>query len=174
MSRPSPGRTCRPWLPNCSQPRPTLSSAPNSPWSTSRRPSSRWRPDLSPATSLTLRTTIVLAGMATGGIDRVAAQDSVAQFYRGKTINFVIGANIGGGNDAYARLVARHIGSHIRGTPLVVAKNMPGAGRNKAAAYLYSQAAKDGTAIGAIQPGAILQPLLSGQKATHDPSKINF
>jgi tripartite-type tricarboxylate transporter receptor subunit TctC len=129
---------------------------------------------LSPATSLTLCTTIVLAGMATGGIDRVEAQDSVAQFYRGKTINFVIGANIGGGNDAYARLLARHIGSHIPGAPLVVAQNMPGAGSNKAAAYLYSQASKDGTAIGAIQPGAILQPLLSGQKAAHDPSRFNF
>ena len=123
--------------------------------------------------SLTAVVRAVLAGMA-GAADPAAAQDSVAQFYRGKTINFVIGANIGGGNDAYARLLARHIGKHIPGTPLVVAQNMPGAGSNKAAAYLYSQAPKDGTAIGAIQPGAVLQPLLSGQKSAHDPEQVQL
>jgi tripartite-type tricarboxylate transporter receptor subunit TctC len=109
-----------------------------------------------------------------GATNFAAAQDSVARFYRGKTINFVIGANVGGGNDAYARLVARHIGKHIPGTPQIAGQNMPGAGSNKAAAYLYSQAPRDGTAIGAIQPGAVLQPLLSGQKSAHDPSKFNF
>src|SRR3954453_14580435 len=117
---------------------------------------------------------VTIASVICGTAGIAAAQDSVAQFYRGKTINFVIGANVGGGNDTYARLVARHIGKYISGTPQVLVQNMPGAGSNKAAAYLYVQAPKDGTAFGAIQPGAILQPLLSGQKAGHDPSKFNF
>jgi tripartite-type tricarboxylate transporter receptor subunit TctC len=117
---------------------------------------------------------LALACCIAGASERAAGQDSVAQFYRGKTLNFVVGANIGGGNDAYARLVARHIGKYIPGNPQVVAQNMPGAGSNKAAGFLYAQAAKDGTAIGAIQPGAVLQPLLSGQKGGHDPSKFNF
>jgi tripartite-type tricarboxylate transporter receptor subunit TctC len=116
--------------------------------------------------------TIASVLCSTAGI--AAAQDTVAQFYRGKTINFVIGANVGGGNDTYARLVARHMGKYIPGAPQVVAQNMPGAGSNKAAGYLYAQAPKDGTAFGAIQPGAILQPLLSGQRTGHDPSKFNF
>jgi tripartite-type tricarboxylate transporter receptor subunit TctC len=117
---------------------------------------------------------VTIASVICGTAGIAAAQDSAAQFYRGKTINFVIGANVGGGNDTYARLVARHIGKYISGTPQVLAQNMPGAGSNKAAAYLYVQAPKDGTAIGAIQPGAILQPLLSGQRTGHDPSKFNF
>ena len=79
---------------------------------------------------------------------------------------------VGGGYDAYARLVARHFGRHIPGNPAIVVQNMPGAGSNKAAAYLALQAPKDGTAIGAIQPGAILQPLLSDQPVPHDPSKF--
>jgi tripartite-type tricarboxylate transporter receptor subunit TctC len=119
-------------------------------------------------------TVICAMQVVASAANSVAAQDSVAQFYRGKTINFVVGANIGGGNDAYARLVARHIGKYIPGTPQVVAQNMPGAGSNKAAAFLYSQAPKDGTAIGAIQPGAVLGPILSGQKSAHDPGKFNF
>ena len=126
---------------------------------------------MSPATSLTLCATLVLAGMATGGIDRVEAQDSVAQFYRGKTINFVIGANIGGGNDAYARLLARHIGSHIPGGAAGRGAEHAGRGQQQGRRLSLFAGPKDGTAIGAIQPGAILQPLLSGQKAAHDPSR---
>jgi tripartite-type tricarboxylate transporter receptor subunit TctC len=121
-----------------------------------------------------LRAITAAACILAGTAAIAAAQESVAQFYRGKTINFVIGANVGGGNDTYARLVARHIGKYIPGNPQIVGQNMPGAGSNKAAGFLYAQALKDGTAIGAIQPGAVLQPLLSGQKAAHDPSRFNF
>jgi tripartite-type tricarboxylate transporter receptor subunit TctC len=103
-----------------------------------------------------------------------APADPVAEFYRGKTIHFVIGSNTGGGFDAYARLVARHLGKYIPGNPAVVAQNMPGAGSNKAAGYLYAQAPKDGTTIGSIQPGAVLHPLLTEQPAGHDPSKFHF
>jgi tripartite-type tricarboxylate transporter receptor subunit TctC len=119
-----------------------------------------------------LLATLALTWVGTAG--NATAQDSVAQFYRGKTLNFVIGANVGGGNDTYARLVARHIGKYIPGNPQVVAQNMPGAGSSKAAGFLYTQAPKDGTAVGAIQPGAVLQPLLTGQRGGHDPSKFNF
>jgi tripartite-type tricarboxylate transporter receptor subunit TctC len=49
---------------------------------------------------------------------------------------------------------------------------MPGAGSNKAAAFVALQAPKDGTAIGAIQPGAVLQPLIYDQPVPHDPSKF--
>src|SRR5262249_21281676 len=53
---------------------------------------------------------------------------SVEEFYRGKTINFVIGYPTAGAPDIYARLVARHIAKHIPGIPNVIARNMPGAG----------------------------------------------
>src|SRR5262249_14932240 len=56
--------------------------------------------------------------------------------------------------------------------PQVVPQNMPGAGSNKAAAFIFNQAPKDGTAIGAIQPGAVLAPLLSDQPVQHDPKKF--
>ena len=77
-----------------------------------------------------------------------ARADSVADFYRGKTINVYVGVNIGGGYDFEARLLARFMKSHIPGNPTLVVQNMIGAGGIKMANYLYSIAPQDGTAIG--------------------------
>jgi tripartite-type tricarboxylate transporter receptor subunit TctC len=101
------------------------------------------------------------------------AQDAVAQFYKGKQINLYVGSSAGGGYDAYARLLARRFGNFIPGNPTIVVQNMPGAGSNKLAGYIYSVAPKDGTAVGAIFSGAILQPLL-GDSVAHDPSKLLY
>ncbi|HLH93934.1 MAG TPA: hypothetical protein VKW08_02325 [Xanthobacteraceae bacterium] len=101
------------------------------------------------------------------------AQDAVAQFFRGKQINLYVGSSAGGGYDTYARLLARRFGNFIPGNPSVVPQNMPGAGSNKLASYMYTVAPKDGTAIGAIFSGAILQPLL-GDPVQHDPSKFIY
>ena len=101
------------------------------------------------------------------------AQDAVAQFYRGKQISLYIGTTPGGGYDAYARLLARKFASYIPGNPTIVPQNMPGAGSNKLAGYMYAVAPKDGTAIGAIFSGAIMQPLF-GDALAHDPSKFIY
>jgi tripartite-type tricarboxylate transporter receptor subunit TctC len=79
-----------------------------------------------------------------------AAADTVADFYRGRTINLVVGYAPGGGYDLCARLVARHIGRHIPGNPAVVVQNMPGAGSLRAANFIYAAAPSDGATIGAI------------------------
>src|ERR1041384_3904715 len=104
----------------------------------------------------------------------VRAQDAVAQFYRGKQINLYIGSTPGGGYDTYARLLARKFGSYIPGNPAIIPQNMPGAGSNKLASFIYSVAPKDGTAIGAIFSGAILQPLVGDTPVQHDPSKFIY
>jgi tripartite-type tricarboxylate transporter receptor subunit TctC len=107
--------------------------------------------------------------------DGASAQDSIdpiEAFYRGRTITITVGSAVGGGYDAYARLVGRHLGRHIPGNPTVIVQNIPGAGSNKAASYVALQAPKDGTAIGAVQAGAILQPLLFEQPVPHDPAKF--
>ena len=76
-----------------------------------------------------------------------ARADAVADFYRGKQINLVVGYGPGGGYDVYARLVGRHLGRHIPGQPSVVVQNMPGAGSLRAVNYLYNVAARDGTTL---------------------------
>src|SRR5262249_53255062 len=95
-------------------------------------------------------------------------------FYKGKQINIVVGSSAGGGYDLYARLLARFYGAFVPGAPAIVPQNMSGAGSNRAAAYIYSVAPKDGTTIGAIFPGAILQPLLGDVPVQHDPSKFIY
>jgi tripartite-type tricarboxylate transporter receptor subunit TctC len=120
--------------------------------------------------------TIALAGMLLGSAPGAFAQDAVADFYRGKSIRFVIGAITGGGNDTYARLVGRHLGKHIPGNPTILPINMPGASGHVSAAHIYTVAAKDGTAIGATTPGVITDPLWAGDagkdKFNYDPTKL--
>ncbi len=103
-----------------------------------------------------------------------AAQDPVEQFYRGKSINVYVGSSAGGGYDSYARILSRYMSKYIPGNPLIVVQNMPGAGSNKAAGYVYGVAPKDGTVIGAIFPGSILQPLIGDSAVQHDPAKFVY
>jgi tripartite-type tricarboxylate transporter receptor subunit TctC len=115
-----------------------------------------------------------LAWLGPWAVAGAAAQDAVEAFYKGKQISIVVGSSPGGGYDTYARLLARHFGDQVPGHPTIVVQNMSGAGSNRAAGYIYSVAPKDGTAIGAVFPGAILQPLLSEVPVPHDPSRLVY
>src|SRR5436309_1886088 len=83
-------------------------------------------------------------------LPQASAQQSVADFYRGKSITMAVGTSPGGDYDLRMRMVGRHIGKHIPGNPLVVPSNMPGAGQMLVANWLANAAPKDGTAIIAI------------------------
>jgi tripartite-type tricarboxylate transporter receptor subunit TctC len=104
-----------------------------------------------------------------------AAPVRAADFYAGKTIDFIVGGDVGGGYDIYARVVARHLNRFIPGSPTIVPKNQPGAGSGRAASFLYSVAPKDGTVIGAVFPGAIMGPLLDDRaQPLYDPTKFQY
>jgi len=118
------------------------------------------------------RIVLLLALVLPSGLAAASTQ-AAADFYAGKQIELIVGSGPGGGYDTYARLLARRFGNYLPGNPTVVVQNMPGAGSNKAASYVYSVAPRDGTAIGAIFSGAILQPLL-GDPVQHDPSKFIY
>ena len=79
-----------------------------------------------------------------------AEAQSVADFYRGKTITMAVGTSPGGDYDLRMRMVARYIGRHIPGNPTIIATNMPGAGQMLVANWLASVAPKDGTVIVAL------------------------
>jgi tripartite-type tricarboxylate transporter receptor subunit TctC len=87
----------------------------------------------------------VLASLAFGMPG--AQADPVADFYKGRQVNLIVGYGTGGGYDVYGRLLARHLGRHIPGNPIVVVQNMPGAGSLRAVNFLANTAPKDGTAI---------------------------
>jgi tripartite-type tricarboxylate transporter receptor subunit TctC len=115
---------------------------------------------------------LVTATLPVGG---ARAQDSVAQFFRGKQITVIVGSSAGGGYDVYARLLARHMSKYIPGNPVIVVTNMPGAASNSAAAQIYNVVPKDGTVIGALQTAAVLDPLFGDPARTkHDASKFIY
>ena len=102
------------------------------------------------------------------------AQSAVADFYRGRTINLIVGYSAGGGYDTYARLLARYIGRHIPGNPQIVVQNMPGAGSLKAANYLYNVAPKDGATIGMFSRGMAMEPLIGASPTQFDAAKFTW
>ncbi len=103
-----------------------------------------------------------------------ARSESAEPFFARKTITIYVGYTAGGSYDLYARLIARHLGRHIPGTPTVVAQNMPGAGSMKAANYLNQVAPKDGTALGVIVESAALEQILGNAAVQYDAAKFTY
>jgi len=101
-------------------------------------------------------------------------EQAVANFYRGKTVRFVVGFAPGGGFDTYTRAIARHIGQHIPGNPAVIVDNMPGGGSLIAANYVYGASRPDGLTVGNWIGGLILQQLLGGEGIEFDARKYRF
>jgi len=123
---------------------------------------------------LTAVASVVAAAVAIGSVSAIAA-DAAAQFYRGKTVQVLVGFSPGGGYDLYARTLARYLGKHIPGNPTVITQNMPGAGSMKVMNYLYNAARKDGTFIGTFARGMVFEPLLGHAKGTaFDATKFNW
>jgi tripartite-type tricarboxylate transporter receptor subunit TctC len=86
------------------------------------------------------------------GAAPAARAQSVADFYRGKTLNMLVGVGVGGEFDLLTRLLAKYIGRHIPGNPSTVTQNMVGASGLKVLNYVYNQAPRDGTSIILVQP----------------------
>jgi tripartite-type tricarboxylate transporter receptor subunit TctC len=107
-------------------------------------------------------------------ISGAAAADSVAEFYKGKTVSLVVSTPPGGGYDLHARPVGNHIGRHIPGNPNVVVQNMPGAGGLRALNHLYNAAAQDGTVFGIVHSTAPYAGLLGTGTTKFDPTKISW
>ena len=126
---------------------------------------------LKPAPASHVRT--FAAAAATGlFILTFATPAAAAEFFAGKSIDLLIGAAPGGGYDIYARALGRHLGRHIPGNPTIVAKNMPGAGSARVGGFISAIAPKDGTAIAALMPGAIIGQLLDPKaEALFDPDQ---
>src|SRR4051794_22753838 len=88
------------------------------------------------------------------------SQSSIEGFYRDKRVRMIVGYGVGTGNDLYMRLLARHLGKHIPGKPVIVPENMPGAGSMVMMNYLYNAAARDGSVIGTPSRNLAVEPLL--------------
>ncbi len=96
------------------------------------------------------------------------------EFYKGKTILFIVGTPPGGGYDTYTRAVARHIGKYIPGNPTPIVQNMTGAGGLVAANYIYNRAKPDGLTIGVWPSGQVLRQALGDRSVKFKGDKFGW
>jgi tripartite-type tricarboxylate transporter receptor subunit TctC len=94
--------------------------------------------------------------------------------FKSETLSISIGYPAGGAPDLYFRVFARHYGHHIPGNPIIVPKNMPGAGTLRVANYIYNVAARDGTELGNFSSAATMEPLMDNDQARFDASKFSW
>ena len=109
-----------------------------------------------------------LITMAIGVPSSACAQD----FFKDKTLTFIVGYSPGGTYDQYTRLIARHIGKHLKGNPSRIVENMPGAGGIITANHLYNRVKPDGLTIGAWASPLILQHIMGNDATKFDGRKV--
>jgi tripartite-type tricarboxylate transporter receptor subunit TctC len=102
------------------------------------------------------------------------ARATTHDFYKGKTIRFVVGFAAGGGYDLAARIFSRHMGKHIPGNPTIVVENEPGAGSLKVANYTYSGARPDGLFVGIWNGAFVIRQALGDRAVRFDARKLNW
>ena len=102
------------------------------------------------------------------------AQNSVEAFYKGRTVELVVGTLPGGGYDLYGRLIARYLGKHIPGAPTVIVRNMPGAGHLRMANWLYNVAPRDGTVLATTPQSIAIEQALGTDGVQYDAGKFTY
>lgn len=110
---------------------------------------------------------LVLAIITASAASGATAQDAET-FFKGRTLQLVIGSAEGGGFDGAGRLAAKYLRQHLPGRPLIVAQNMPGASGIRVADFLHNVAARDGSTFGITQPSVFLNKLID-PAATYRP-----
>ncbi len=117
---------------------------------------------------------VAAAGLCTLSAMTMARAAPVEDFYKGKTIDLVIGYSPGATYDLYARMVARHLGDHIPGNPKILPRNMPGGGSRIAVNYIYKVAPQDGTAMATADQSLPVEQAMGDKELTVDVNKLNW
>ena len=107
-------------------------------------------------------------------IGLAAAPLVMAQSFSGKTVTIVVGYKPGGGYDATARLLARHLPKHIPGRPAVIVQNMPGGNSIIAANHVYNVAKPDGLTIGSFNRNLPIAQLTGVEGLKFDVTKFEW
>jgi tripartite-type tricarboxylate transporter receptor subunit TctC len=103
-----------------------------------------------------------------------SAADPIADFYKGKQVNWILSAGAGGGYSSYAHVFAAYLSAHIPGKPSVIVQNMPGAGGIRAMTYFNSVAPHDGTTIGLVHSSVPFAPLYGIKGANFDARHMHW
>lgn len=119
-----------------------------------------------------IRRTLLVATLVAA--PTVARAESAEEFFKTATISMYVGSGPGGGYDAIARLVARHLARFLPGNPSFVIKNMPTAAGVAAANFISNSAPRDGSAILASQNAPLMLPLYGSGVAHYDPRRFEW
>lgn len=101
-----------------------------------------------------------------------AGAQTGADFYKGKTVTYIVTTNPGGGYDFYGRLVAEYMQKHLPGATFVV-KNVPGAGHLVGTNTLYASK-PDGLTIGTFNTGLIYNQIMGMDGVKFDLTKMSW
>lgn len=118
---------------------------------------------------------LVLAASFVSATHSIARAETVADFYKGRTITILSGFGAGGMYGIYSHLIADHMPKYIPGHPKMIPQFMPGAGGAKAANYFMNAAPQDGSVLGLLsQSIALTQVLRGGAHVRYDASKMHW
>ena len=115
-----------------------------------------------------------LVAAAVALLPAVAHGQSAEEFFKTASLSMYVGSGGGGGYDAIARLLARHMSRYLPGNPNFVIKNMPTAAGVASANFIYNSAPRDGSAILAAQNASLMLPLYDSPVADYDPRKLEW
>jgi tripartite-type tricarboxylate transporter receptor subunit TctC len=109
-----------------------------------------------------LAASIALPALAQGGAD----------YFKGKTVSYIVATSAGGGYDLYGRLVAEYMQRNLPGSTFVV-RNLPGAGHLVGANTIFASRA-DGLTIGTFNTGLIYNQLVGLPGIKLDLTKMSW
>src|ERR1041384_8637506 len=95
-------------------------------------------------------------------------------FYKDKTLRFIVGQAAGGGYDTYPRTIAHFMSKHVPGNPTAVVENMTGAGSLVAANYIYNNAKPDGLTMANWNSAFVLNQALGDPHVKFDARRFGW
>jgi tripartite-type tricarboxylate transporter receptor subunit TctC len=116
----------------------------------------------------------LLAAIVVASTLNLTSSFAAAPFYEGKSIRVIVGYSAGGGYDAYARVLGRHMSKHVPGNPTLIVENMTGAGSLVAANYVYKAAKPDGLTIGHFNGGLFFNQVMNQPGIEFDARKFEY
>ncbi|MGZ8435512.1 MAG: Bug family tripartite tricarboxylate transporter substrate binding protein [Candidatus Binatia bacterium] len=114
---------------------------------------------------------IAVVGVFIFGHSALAQQEG---FYKGKTLQILVGSGPGAGNDLKTRIFARHAPKYLPGSPTVVVENMPGAGGLRARNHLYNLVKPDGLTIAQILRGTEIQEAIGDPNVKYKADRFHW
>ena len=123
-------------------------------------------------TGLRISTAFAAVALVAGALTATKAF-AQADFYKGRTVNVVVGAK-GGSLTVAAQLVAQHLGKHIPGNPGVIVTQMPGGAHLVATGHVYNVPEPDGLTILAVNPNVSLSQLAKLPQVRFDLTKFEW